>query len=263
MATRDELYKEAKEKGLDVNSKTTKADLEKALSDNSGETSGGTQGVQEVEVNPNDNGEATNGTEKEGQDSPVENTESVPQNGVDSVETFQTTDNEVATRADESRTEEEVQFADESNPNQKARNAATDGAEVDQDGRPRTGGKSYGVAADDPSAGDAPEANQAGEAKEEEWTVAASEPARPGEFLNPASADESVNNNEWTVEDQQALEEKLSRPDENIKARVITSAGTYVKVKYYRNNLAFGSYTSRNFDEAKANEHLDKLLERR
>lgn len=273
MATRDELYKEAKAKGLDVKSNAKKAELEEAL--NSGadsathEDAGGkksepvaeTDNVETVKVNDNEGGEATNGTTKDGEEGEVQNTESIPQNGVDSIATLQTTDNEVAKAADAARTKEELEFADESNPNQKSRVNSTQGAEFDQDGRPRTGGKSYGVAADDVSNFEFPEENK-GEKKESntETNTGRVTPSavQPGSFLNT-----DTNAGEWDVERQQEEEKALSDPENGIAARVLTSTGDYVRVKFFRNNLIFGTYRTRDYDQGEAKEFLGKLKKER
>lgn len=52
------------------------------------------------------------------------------------------------TVVDENRTERQVRFADEQNPNQRGRRDGAQGSDYDQDGNLRTGGKSYGVADD-------------------------------------------------------------------------------------------------------------------
>lgn len=253
-----ELLEQAKSEGLDVNTKTTKAELEALLSDS---------GDQEVTVNENKDGEATNNTTEEGDESSVENTESIPQNGVTEIETLDVTDNPVAKKADEARTEEEVEFADESNPNQKARTAATDDAEYDQDGNLRTGGKSYGVADDDVN-GVVFDKQNAGEKKENEGEQftgrVMNDPDAPNRVLNPeAGSDDDTNAHEWEVEDQQKLEEELSDEKNGIQARVTTSAGSYVRIKYFYNNKPLGTYKSRDFDKKKAAEFRDSLVEER
>lgn len=137
MATKQELYEEAKARGLNVTSRTTKAELESLVA-------------------PNFDGEATNGTVKEGDDTPLTRGESVPNSGQTDVETVDVNSDEAAKEADEARTEEEFKFADESVPNEKGRFAGQqegdsvdeEGRPVDQDGNIRTGGKSYGVSAD-------------------------------------------------------------------------------------------------------------------
>jgi hypothetical protein len=75
MATKEELLHEARENGLKVNSKTTKSDLEGMLKAHK----------ETVEVSENKDGEATNGTDQEGQKDPVENTDCVPKNGVEKI----------------------------------------------------------------------------------------------------------------------------------------------------------------------------------
>lgn len=137
MTKKADLLKEAQARNLDVTDKNTVAEIKDALNKHS----------EEVVVNENENGEATQNTTKEGDESPVTNTESIPQNGVTEIETTPAP-NPIAEEADARRTEGEIKFADESNPNLKGRAGNSD--DVDQDGNVRTGGKSYGVAANDP-----------------------------------------------------------------------------------------------------------------
>lgn len=269
MATKAELQEQAKSQGVDFTSKTTKAELEQLLSsDATTDTAGGqkseptaeTDGVETVKVNENENGEATNGTTKDGSETPVENVESVPQNGADGIEVFKTTDNKIAEEADEARTKEEVAFADESNPNQKSRVNATQGHEYDQDGNPRAGGKSYGVSDDDITNFVYPTEND-GKAPEDEdketFTGRVSSVAvQPGSFLNS-----DTNAGEWDIEDVQAEEKALSDEENGISARVLTSTGDYVRVKFFRNNLAFGTFRTRDYSRGQAEDFLSKLKE--
>lgn len=261
MATKAELLEQARERGLDVKTDSTKAELESMLNDRN--TSSGND--EQAQVSRNEDGEATNGTSRQGDDSPIDNTDSIPQNDVDRIDVRETTDNPVAKRADAERTKEEIEFADESNPNQKARNAATEGAEYDQDGNPRTGGKSYGVSEDDVEGTVFDERNK-GEAPEDEDEPftgrVMSEPARVGSFINP-SEENDTNNQEWSVEDQQKLEDSLSSPGDGIRARVTTSAGSYVRIKFFHNNKPLGTYRSRNFKEGEAQKFLSRLREER
>lgn len=206
-----------------------------------------------VTVNDNQDGEATNDTSKEGDSTKVENTESIPQNNLDEIETTPAP-NDTAKEADASRTKEELAFADESNPNQKARDAGAPGEEFDQDGNPRTGGYSYGVAADD-TTGTIPEPdNKGNKPSEPEFNVAAVAAEDASSYLN-----QDTNNQEWSVKDQQKLEKSLSEPKEGIAARVSTSVGKYVTVLFYRNNKPMGSFTSRNFSKEAAKKHLNRL----
>lgn len=267
MAKKAELLEEAKRRNLDVNSKTTVAELEALLGDETTQAGGSESAstaernnIDKVKVNDNENGEATNGTTKEGSEDTVTNTESVPQNGVEGVEVFESTDNEVAKKADEARTAEEVKFADESNPNQKSRVNSTQGEEFDQDGNVRTGGKSYGIADDDLTNFTFPEENK-GKAPEEEQTEqftgrVSAAPASPGSFLNT-----DTNAKEWSIEEQQAEEEVFKDEENGISARVLTSTGGYVRIKFFRNNLAFGTYRSHDYDRAEAEKFLSKLKE--
>lgn len=178
MATRDELYKRAKEENVDVKSSAKKAEIEKAL-DKAGVSLGeqkeqkseskrdnkrqnkqekqeskksstnveDVQPVDEVVANQNEGGEATHGTTLDGNEKEVKNTTSIPQNGQTEIQTFGDPQPE-----DEARTESEVRYADEANPNQKARKYVP--GEVDEDGNTRTGGKSYGVSSNDPTVTD-------------------------------------------------------------------------------------------------------------
>jgi len=205
---------------------------------------------QNVEVASNQGGEATNGTAQDGNDKPLENTSSVPQNDQDSVETTPA-ENETAKEADERRTKEEFKFADESNPNQKARNAGAED-EFDQDGNPRTGGYSYGVAPDD-TRGTVPEPANRGSAPNE-----ASVNSVPAED-RLVNLNGNQNAAEWSDKDQRKLEKELSTPEKGIMARVTTSVGDYVKVKFFKNNKPMGTYTSRKFDKQNAKKHLKNL----
>lgn len=285
MATKAELLEQAQEQGLDVNSRTTKAELESKLgqdgentadeqpqentpAEGGEQTSGETQEVDTVEVNDNTDGEATNGTTEQGNEGAVENTQSVPQNGVDEIQTLDlTNDDPIAKKADEDRTDEELAFADESNPNQKARNAATDGAEFDQDGNPRTGGYSYGVAADDSDGTVVDEQNkgEAPEKKDEPFTGRVmNQPYSARDYLNPVAGSENDTNNvEWSQEDQVKLEDSLSDLANGVRARVTTSAGRYVRVKFFWNNKPLGTYKSRNYSEGDAVEFRNRLLKER
>lgn len=222
MSNKQELLDEAKSRGLKVNHNLSKAELQELL----------------------DN------------DANVDTT-SAPENDVDTVETTPAP-NDTAKKADEDRTKEEVEFADESNPNQKAR---TDGAtdELDQDGNRRTGGYSYGVAANDTD-GTVPEPQNEGADKPAEGEA---NPLVKVEGDAMAALNQDQNNEEWEVKEQQKLEERLSLPDQGVMARVITSLGqdmSYVKVKFFWNNKPLGIYKSRQFDEAKATEFRDELL---
>lgn len=256
MATKAELLDQAREQGLDVNSKTTKSELESMLASN--DTSNTNTNGGDVVVNENDNGEATNGTTKQGDESPVKNGENVPQNGVTEIETTPET-SVTSTNGDENRSEEEIKFADEANPNNKARYTGAGGGEYDQDGNLRTGGKSYGVADDrnEEVSQDVFLSNR-GEAPE------GSDRVLESTYFNPTPGeDNDTNNQEWDKEDQEKLEESLSQPDEGIVARVTTSTGSYVRVKFFRNNLPFGTFKSRDFTEAKAAKYRDDLKESR
>lgn len=207
----------------------------------------------DVVVADNPQGEATNDTTKDSSTAPVQNTDSVPQNDVAQIETTPAP-NEVAKEADASRTPEEIAFADESNPNQKARDAGAPGEVFDQDGNQRTGGYSYGVAADD-TEGTVPEpANKGKKPTDPDFSLAVEERVPASSWMN-----QDANEGEWTIEDQKKLEDSLSDPSAGIAARVSTSVGKYVTVLFYRNNKPLGSFTSRDFTEAKAKKHLDDL----
>lgn len=200
-----------------------------------------------IKVNENEGGEATSGTTKQGDTSPVQNTDKIPQNGVDEIETLQVTDDPVALAADADRTEEEVQFADESNPNQKGRNASAP-EKYDQDGNLRTDGYSYGVGPDDTRglSPDVVEAN-AGTPPEE------ADPKTRFDNVRVFTADseqvDTVNtedtNVELTPKEVEKLEESLSRPDEGVSARVTSSTGSYFRIKFFRNNKPFVTYKAR------------------
>lgn len=202
---------------------------------------------EEVQVNENKSGEATNNTTQQGDTSTVENTDKIPQNGVDKIETLQVTDDPIALEADANRTKEEIQFADESNPNQKGRNASAP-EEYDQDGNLRTDGYSYGVAADDTRSlsEDAVKAN-AGEAPEK------ADPKTKFHNVRVFTADsqqvDTVNtedtNVELTPEEVTKLEDDLSRPDDGVSARVVSSTGSYYRIKFFRNNKPFITYKAK------------------
>ena len=138
---KQELLDQLKEKGIEVHEDMNKRELQSLLKENESE---------ETVVSENHDGEATNGTTKEGDESEVKNTDSIPQNGKTDVETTNPYNpgTAVSIEADDARTEDEFKFADESNPNQKARKEGQ--REYDQDGNLRTGGKSYGVSGDNP-----------------------------------------------------------------------------------------------------------------
>lgn len=205
----------------------------------------------------NENGEKTNGTTKDGSTAPVKNTTSVPQNGVTEVETTDAP-NDIAKEADEARTEDEVKFADESNPNQKARYQGAHGDELDQDGNQRTGGYSYGVAEDDPT-GTVPEEYNRGQTQDgqkgEPVESVRYEHAEHRDFLN----DPRANSREWTLDEQRKLEDTLSDESAGVTARVSTSAGDYVRVKFFHNNKPMGTYTSRKFSQSEATKFLKEL----
>ncbi len=261
MATKAELLAQAKEQGLDVNTSISKKELENKLNQGSPQD----ERVDEVTVNENQDGEATNDTTKEGDEKSVENTESIPQNGVTKIEVLEVTDNEVAKKSDAARTKIEIQFADESNPNQKARNEGDQ--EYDQDGNLRTGGKSYGVSADDADGtvfdkqneGEAPKKN------DEPFTGRVmNQPQNEFNYLNPVSGQDSdEQNNEWEVKDQFKLEEELSDPKKGIAARVSTSAGNYVRVKFFWNNKPLGTYKSRAYSKKDLKDFLKRLMDER
>lgn len=203
---------------------------------------------EQVVVAKNTKGEAKAGTTESGQKDAVENTESIPQNGVIEIHTTEAP-NEIAKAADEARTEAEVKFADESNPNQKGRFEGAEG-EFDQDGNERSGGKSYGVAA---NANTTVVSENTGEAVEA--------PARRADerVYNAGGTvlEGNTNAEEYSLEDQKALEKELSSGD--VVARVITSAGSYVKIKWFYQNKPFCTYKSRNFDKADAKKFLDEV----
>lgn len=269
MPTKKELQEQLKKDGVEFKSDATKADLERLAGDQNKSANRNkdwpeTENVEEVEVNPNEDGEAKFGTTKEGQEDPVENTESVPQNGVTEITTTPAP-NDIAKEADEARTKEEIKFADESNPNQKARVASAP-SEFDQDGNERGGGKSYGVAAEDlrnVDLKDIQEFNK-GEKQEPEG-----DPKDEPVFQNRGEQVDTINqndtNNEMSEENQKALEEKLSRPEDNISARVTTSVGHNLRVKFFRRGLPFVIYKSRakKLDVKEVNAFLDRQLELR
>lgn len=219
---------------------------------------------ESVVVQENKDGEATNGTTLQGNTDPVENTQSVPQNGVTEVETLDVTDNEIAKEADESRTEDEVKYADESNPNQKGRTTSAGGAEYDQDGNLRTDGYSYGVAPDDTrgvdesafeeNKGEAPE-----DSKEDKF-------AGKRVFVAEAKQVDTTNtddtNVESTPEEVVALEKELSRPKDSVSARVVSSTGSYYKIKFFRNNKPLVTYKARTnkLDKGEVKAFVDEAL---
>lgn len=252
MASKAELLDQAREQGLDVKTSTSKKELESMLASdtNSVDTS--------VTVNDNTDGEATNGTVQDGSTNEVKNGENIPQNGITETKTT-AADSTISTQGDEARTEEETKYADESNPNNKARVTGAGGSLYDQDGNLRTGGKSYGVADDSNNdvSQDVFNSNR-GEEPDRQDNVSM------GEYLNPeVGSDADSNAREWSLEDQTKLADSLSEPDNGIKAVVSTSAGDYVRVKFIRNGLAFGTYKSRAFTEAKAKQYLSELKESR
>lgn len=213
---------------------------------------------EEVVVNENEGGEATRGTTKEGDTSDVKNTESVPQNEDSDIETTEPT-NEVAEKADEDRTDEEKEFANESNPNQKARTASTEDADLDQDGNERTSGYSYGVSADDTDGTVREEANKP---TEEEPTIEDTGPVY-SERVEGSVINTDTNAQEWDVEKQAKLEQQLSDPKAGIMARVTTSTGDYVRVKYFYNNKPLATYRSRKFKAGEAKKFLSRVRKER
>lgn len=246
MATKAELLEQAKALGLDVKSSITKKELESTLQNSNFET---------VVVNENENGEAKAGTTEDGQTDPVENTESVPQNGVTEIETLNAieanADSSIAEEADAARTKKNIQFADESNPNQKGRNTVAPG-EYDQDGNLRTDGKSYGVS-DDSHVEVSEETLEinAGEKKEEE--------ARFDRVYAEPSEDGALGNH-YNDEDAESLEKELSDEKKSIVARVTTAAGSYVRIKFFKDGKPFGTYKSRQFKLKEAKEFLKRLV---
>lgn len=222
----------------------------------------GKSNKDEVVVAENFDGEATHGTTEEGDKSEVKNTDSIPQNSA-KAEEIETTPapNPVAEKADEDRTDEEKEFSNESNPNQKGRSASTEDAEVDQDGNPRTDGYAYGVAPDDVD-GTVPEKEnepEDEEDKEDEATpLVFSENEHNRDFLNT-----ETNNEEWDVEKQLKVEKQLSSPKDGILARVTTSTGNYVRVKFFRNNKPLATYRSRDFKVGEAKKFLSKVRKER
>lgn len=256
MSTKQELYEEAKGKGLKVTTKTKKSELEELLGNgnNNKDIPNEKPGAEPVvTVNENEDGEATSGTTKEGDESPVKNTESIPQNGKTDVEILEVTDNEIAKKADAARTEEQFKFADESNPNQKGRYEGAP-TEYDQDGNLRTGGKSYGVSANNPE-NETPQEN-AGEKPEENNERVAGERVY-SDSTDQVNADQL--HAEKSPEEVEKLEEQLSVPDKNIAARVITSAGNYLRVKFFQNNKPLGTFKSRSFDTKGAKKFRDDV----
>jgi hypothetical protein len=71
-----------------------------------------------------------------------------PRNEVTEVRVLDPESPTMETVVDENRTQRQVEFADEQNPNQRGRRDGAQGSDYDQDGNLRTGGKSYGVADD-------------------------------------------------------------------------------------------------------------------
>lgn len=202
--------------------------------------------VESIKVNENEEGEATNGTTKEGDTSPVFNTDKIPQNGVKKIEVLEVTDNPIAKEADENRTEEEVQFADESNPNQKGRNASAP-TEYDQDGNLRTDGYSYGVAPDDTRGIDVDEAfeENRGEAKDPVKDKFFGKRVFSAERPQTDVVNQDDPNVEVDAEDVAKLEDQLSDKKNNISARVTSSTAGYYRIKFFRNNKPFVTYKSR------------------
>lgn len=244
--TAPELQEEGEVEGMETNVKDTQEGS-----------------VESVVVNENKDGEATNGTTKEGDDSPVKNTDKIPQNGVTEIEVMQVTDNEVATEADKDRTVEEVKFADESNPNQKGRNASAP-TEYDQDGNLRTDGYSYGVAPDDTRGitDDAFEPNK-GEKKEEGDKFDGS-PVYSHKSLQTDRVNTDDPNVEVSAEDIEKLEEELSDDSNGIKARVTSSTNNYYRIKFFRNNKPFVTYKSRGekLDKSEVQAFVDDAVKR-
>lgn len=198
-----------------------------------------------VVVQPNEDGEGTHGTTQEGDTSPIKNTDSVPQNEVDSIETTPAP-NEIAEAADADRTADEIAFANESNPNQKGRTTSAGGAEYDQDGNLRTDGYSYGVAPDDlRGVSEDSFAENVGE------EPAAADNKFEGKriFTAEAPQTDTVNTDDTNVEvsneEVQKLEDDLSDPSNGIAARVISSTGSYWRIKFFRDNKPFVTYKAR------------------
>jgi hypothetical protein len=263
MSTRAELLEQAKEQGLAVNTKTTKSQLETMLGledDNDtsqDDSSPDTENTVQPEDN-NSNGEKTNGTTLDGNTEPVTNETSIPQNGQTEVETTDDVDNPVTQEADAARTGDQVKFADESNPNQKARDGGAPGETYDQDGNLRTGGYSYGVAAEDFTGTSPVEQNKGKEPEESSVDDVHVVPFETSDYLNG-----NANNvQEWSVEDQNKLADSFTDDKAGIRAGVTTSAGDYVRIKFFRNNKPIGTYTSRKFVEADARSFLKDLRER-
>lgn len=246
------------------NKATTAPDLpkESQVSDaQSTNVSDKTPVTDEVVVQENNDGEAVNGTTKQGSTEPVKNTDKIPQNGVTEVEVLPVTDNDVAREADAARTEEEVKFSDESNPNQKGRQTSAGKSEYDQDGNLRTDGYSYGVAPDDVS-GVSENAFKENEGKKSDESDNKFEGKRV--FVADARQEERTNTEDTNVElsskDVENLEEELSFG--NIQARVVSSTNSFTKVKFYKNNKPFVTYKSRGqkFDKEEAKAFVQDAL---
>lgn len=223
--------------------------------------------VEKIKVNENENGEATNGTTQEGDESPVHNTDKIPQNGVKDIEVLEVTDNPIAKAADEDRTEEEVQFADESNPNQKGRNASAP-TEYDQDGNLRTDGYSYGVAPDDTRGIDTETAFEENKGEAPEKVTAKNKFDGSPVFVADRAQTETVNQDDPNVEvsekDVLKLEDELSDTKNNVRARVTSSTSGFWKIKFFRNNKPFVTYKSRGakLDKAEVKAFVKDALSR-
>lgn len=198
-----------------------------------------------VVVQPNVEGEGTHGTTQEGDTSPIKNTDKVPQNAVDSIETTPAP-NDIAKEADENRTKDELAFANESNPNQKGRTTSAGGAEYDQDGNLRTDGYSYGVAPDDTrGVSDESFAENVGEAPAKADNKFEGKRIFTADAPQPTTVNTENTNVEVKQVDVQKLEDELSDPSNGISARVISSTGSYWRIKFFRDNKPFVTYKAR------------------
>lgn len=223
---------------------------------------------ESVTVNENEGGEATHGTSKEGDESPVENTDKIPQNDVTEIERAQDVTeaeaDEIGEKADLDRTEEELQYADESNPNQKGRNAAAPG-KYDQDGNLRTDGYSYGVAADDTRGMDE-DATKLNEGEEPEKENPKEKFTNKRVFVAERTQTDTTNqedpNVELSAEEVEKLEEELSRPKDGVSARVVSSTASYYRIKFFRNNKPFVTYKARTnkLDKAEVKKFVTEAL---
>lgn len=73
----------------------------------------------------------------------------------------------------------------------------------------------------------------------------------------------NTNNLEHTAQERTDEAVFLSDAANNITARVIVWAGTYLKVKWFKDNKVFGSYKSKNYNRSRAQASLAYLKDKK